>query len=68
MNNDIVRRLVELLRLERNRPPEFADGGRSAAGLASTRCGPSRRSSATTIRTWTQLVGPRAGGKQRCES
>ena len=30
-HSDTVRRLVELLRLERDRPPEFQDGGVSAA-------------------------------------
>ena len=68
MNNDTVRRLVELLRLERNRPPEFADGGRSAAAWLDQVRALEAELRDNDPDVWAQLVGPRAGGRQRCES
>ena len=51
-HSDTVRRLVELLRLERDRPPEFRDGGVSAAAwLEPGPSEPSRRSSARATPT-----------------
>ena len=68
MNNDTVRRLVELLRLERNRPPEFADGGRSAAAWLDQVRALEAELRDNDPDVWARLVGPRAEGKQRCES